>query len=398
MATTTPNFGWSVPTSSDLVKNGATAIETLGDSIDASLVDLKGGTTGQVLAKATNTDMDFTWTTAAGGSSNMAGKNGVLNSNFSIWQRGTSVAQTGSATYTADRWCALRAGGTTGSTISRQVTNDTTNLPFIQYAARVQRDLANTGTSKIFFANNFETVNTIPFVGKTVTFSFYARKGANYSSASDALEAKVIYGTGTDQNNLVAYTGEADAISQTATLTTTWQRFSYSATVSTTATELAVRFAYTPVGTALASDYFEVTGVQLEIAASASAYSPNASTYQDELAACQRYYLRVTPGSQAYGTLSGYGSTANSTTLFRNTFTYPVQLRTSAASLDYSTLRFVDSGNATGSISNANLLGSENGVNVGLVEFTSTGLTAHRPVLVQANNSTSAYIGFSAEL
>jgi hypothetical protein len=67
MATTTPNFGWSVPTSSDLVKNGATAIETLGDSIDASLVDLKGGTTGQVLAKATGTDMDFTWTTAGSG-------------------------------------------------------------------------------------------------------------------------------------------------------------------------------------------------------------------------------------------------------------------------------------------------------------------------------------------
>lgn len=61
MATTTPNFGWSVPTSTDLVKDGATAIETLGDSIDASLVDLKGGTTGQVLAKASNTDMDFSW-------------------------------------------------------------------------------------------------------------------------------------------------------------------------------------------------------------------------------------------------------------------------------------------------------------------------------------------------
>jgi hypothetical protein len=61
MATTTPNFGWSVPTSTDLVKDGATAIETLGDSIDASLVDLKGGTTGQVLAKNSNTDMDFTW-------------------------------------------------------------------------------------------------------------------------------------------------------------------------------------------------------------------------------------------------------------------------------------------------------------------------------------------------
>lgn len=66
MATTTPNFGWSVPTSTDLVKDGATAIETLGDAIDASLVDLKGGTTGQVLAKASATDMDFTWVTNAG--------------------------------------------------------------------------------------------------------------------------------------------------------------------------------------------------------------------------------------------------------------------------------------------------------------------------------------------
>jgi hypothetical protein len=63
MATTTPNFGWAVPTSTDLVKDGAVAIETLGDSIDASLVDLKGGTTGQVLAKASGTDMDFSWTT-----------------------------------------------------------------------------------------------------------------------------------------------------------------------------------------------------------------------------------------------------------------------------------------------------------------------------------------------
>ena len=64
MATTTPNFGWVVPTSTDLVKDGATAIETLGDSIDASLLDLKGGTSGQVLSKNSNTDMDFVWVTS----------------------------------------------------------------------------------------------------------------------------------------------------------------------------------------------------------------------------------------------------------------------------------------------------------------------------------------------
>ena len=66
MATTTPNFGWDVPQSTDLVKDGATAIAALGNDIDTSLVDLKGGTTGQVLSKTSNTDLDFTWTALTG--------------------------------------------------------------------------------------------------------------------------------------------------------------------------------------------------------------------------------------------------------------------------------------------------------------------------------------------
>lgn len=61
MATTTTNFGWDIPQSTDLVKDGATAIATLGQDIDTALVDLKGGTAGQVLAKNSGTDLDFTW-------------------------------------------------------------------------------------------------------------------------------------------------------------------------------------------------------------------------------------------------------------------------------------------------------------------------------------------------
>ena len=60
MANTT-NFGWETPDDTDLVKDGAAAMRTLGNSIDASFVDLKGGTTGQVLSKNSNTDLDFTW-------------------------------------------------------------------------------------------------------------------------------------------------------------------------------------------------------------------------------------------------------------------------------------------------------------------------------------------------
>jgi len=58
---TTSNFGWTTPADTDLVKDGAAAIRTLGDGIDSSFIDLKGGTTGQVLAKASNTDLDFSW-------------------------------------------------------------------------------------------------------------------------------------------------------------------------------------------------------------------------------------------------------------------------------------------------------------------------------------------------
>lgn len=63
MATTT-NFGWETPDDTDLVKDGAAAIRTLGQSIDTSMADLEGGTTGQVLSKASNADMDFTWVTS----------------------------------------------------------------------------------------------------------------------------------------------------------------------------------------------------------------------------------------------------------------------------------------------------------------------------------------------
>jgi hypothetical protein len=62
----TTNFNWSTPADTDLVKDGASAIRTLGNSIDTSFVDLKGGTTDQVLAKNSNTDLDYKWISTGG--------------------------------------------------------------------------------------------------------------------------------------------------------------------------------------------------------------------------------------------------------------------------------------------------------------------------------------------
>jgi hypothetical protein len=59
---TTP-FSWQMPTASDLVTDLPADFETFGQAVATSMADLLGGTSGQILSKASNTDMDFTWIT-----------------------------------------------------------------------------------------------------------------------------------------------------------------------------------------------------------------------------------------------------------------------------------------------------------------------------------------------
>lgn len=84
----TSNFGWTTPADTDLVKDGAAAIRTLGNGIDSSLVDLKGGTTGQILSKASNTDLDYTWI------NNDQGDITAVNTNSPLTGGGTTGALT----------------------------------------------------------------------------------------------------------------------------------------------------------------------------------------------------------------------------------------------------------------------------------------------------------------
>jgi hypothetical protein len=214
--------------------------------------------------------------------------NPVLNSAFQVWQRGTTVSGAGGGAYTADRWF-LYAGS--NGTVSRQATGDTTNLPNIQYCARVGRLNGVADATAFPFSQSFESVNSIPFAGKTITYSFYARRGANYSPTSNLLNYYVTTGTGTDQNvSIGGFTGGSNIIGVNATLTTTWQRFTATATVPTNTTQIGLTFQYVPVGTAGAADYFEVTGTQIDIGSVALPFRTYAGTIQGELAACQRYY------------------------------------------------------------------------------------------------------------
>jgi hypothetical protein len=53
-----------MPTATDLVTDLPADFEVFGQAVATSMGDLLGGTTGQILSKATNTDMDFTWVSA----------------------------------------------------------------------------------------------------------------------------------------------------------------------------------------------------------------------------------------------------------------------------------------------------------------------------------------------
>ena len=70
MSNPTTPFGWQMPTNTDLVTDLPADFEVFGQAVATSMQDLLGGTTGQVLKKNTNADMDFVWAADAAGMTN----------------------------------------------------------------------------------------------------------------------------------------------------------------------------------------------------------------------------------------------------------------------------------------------------------------------------------------
>lgn len=219
-------------------------------------------------------------------------QNYIVNGGMDIWQRGTSFSLGIQAPYTADRWQAIRGGGVAGMTVSRQ----TAGLDGFQYSLRAQRDSGNTGTADLQVCYSMETVDSIPLAGKTVTLSFYARAGANYSSTGGALNVSLKRGTSTDANVRIGqFSGTAtDIVTSNITLGSSWNRYSVTGTVPAGTTQIGMIFSSTSVGTAGANDWYEITGVQLERGVLATSFRRNGENIEAELAACQRYYYRFT--------------------------------------------------------------------------------------------------------
>jgi hypothetical protein len=245
MATTTTNFGWDIPQSTDLVKNGATAIAALGQDIDTALVDLKGGTTGQVLAKQANTDLDFTWVTpeigditavTAGTGISGGGTTGavtVTNSMATAYTtKGDLVPATGSATF-------ARLGVGANDTV---LTADSTTATGLKWAAaasssgpafRASRTSNQTPTNNAYtkIAFNVEDFDTDSRYDPTTNYRFTPNKSGYYLvssrlsfTAETATGYTAIYfngsnksiggrGTGyTETSDLIYFNGSSDYV------------------------------------------------------------------------------------------------------------------------------------------------------------------------------------------
>lgn len=366
MTSTTTNYGWTVPTSSDLVKNGATAISTVGQSVDTFLF------------------RPFS-------------KNVLINGGYDIWQRSTSYAltSTGGAYGAADRWSNSQDGTAAGT--ASQITS---SLPTgFRYGIKIQRTAAATTTGAIRNAQVIETANSVYLAGQTVTLSFYAKAGANFSAASSVLNTILATGTGTDQSSAAmsagTWTGYAGN-SSTYTLTTSWQRFTYTVTLPSTITQAGITFYYVPVGTAGADDSVSITGIQLEIGSQATPFSRNAGTIQGELAACQRYYARFN-ASGSYSPIS--------TIFFANTSSaaYPalplaVPMRANISVVDWGgNLSLFDGVNRLTTITSITPNSSVNNLAISSITMPSS-MTTLRAYRLDDNGAGTAYIGFGAEL
>ena len=245
-------------------------------------------------------------------------RNRIINGDMRIWQRGTTYALTNSPAYgSVDRFGFWQ--DTSGSGIANQ---HTASVPSgFQYAVKLGRNNSATNTQAISMRQAIETANSFDLAGQSVTFSFYAKAGANFSSTSNTLNVVVASGTSADQSMAAMGTwpGYATLVLSSCTLTTSYQRFTFTGTVSSSALQLGVWIYFTPTGTAGADDNLYITGVQLEAGSTATDFERR--PIGTELALCQRYYIDFND------TYAGINSSSGSVTGFRYVLPLPTTMR-----------------------------------------------------------------------
>jgi hypothetical protein len=316
-----------------------------------------------------------------------AGKNKIINGDFGIWQRGTSFTSAGE--YTSDRWNFDRGGSSVTPTVSRQTfTPGTAPVAGYEGSFFYRHAQATNGTSQLYNTIAYQKVEDVrTLAGQTVTLSAWIK-----ADATRSLTFQINQNFGSGGSSTVVN------VASSFNATTSWTRFTYTLTLGSlsgktigTNSSLDVVISSNVLNTA---QTIEIWGVQVEAGSVATAFQTATGTLQGELAACQRYYWR-TGGLSAYQQLgTAYTKSATEVNLI---IPNPVPMRGIPTSVDSSTLGFQEYAGTIRTMSAVTLDGSSSPT-ASFIYATIAGSTAGYVGRVLVNNSTSGFLGFSAEL
>lgn len=257
---------------------------------------------------------------------NLVGKNRIINGNFAIAQRNTSVTGVSNSTYPAlDRWKYFLSGPTVN------VSQESFSLGQTAVPGEPEFYLRNTISSNsgasdfAIVAQHIEDVRT--FAGQTCTLSFWAK--SSVSGNKIAIELNQSFGSGGSASSRVV-TADSDAV----TLSTSWQKFSVTLTLPSisgkaidpsTNTSFLELYLWLTGGSSYdsrassignQSGDFDIALVQFEAGASATEFEHR--PYTTELQLCQRYYFVLNGLSYP----NNYGTTA-----YLGMVNHPVKMR-----------------------------------------------------------------------
>jgi hypothetical protein len=228
-------------------------------------------------------------------------RNGIINGNFDVWQRGTTFNAVANNAYTADRWQVIYDGTGVTRAITQQAFSvgqtDVPNNP--KFWLRFATSVAGTGGTYVAINQKIEGVRS--FAGKTITMSMWLKAS---SSTGFFGTGQQVFGSGGSYSSVVGF-----PTYQGLTATTTWQKYTVSVQMPSISGKLigtnnddyllfAINFSPNTTFT------FDIAQVQVEEGQRATPFEMR--PFAVELQLCQRYFEIINCRIRGYTAASEY--------------------------------------------------------------------------------------------